>query len=117
MERFNIIIGAGYSGLHLIGFDTNNILRIISLDGMSSSQIETLVKDEHIRDAVVFQEESSDKNNHFVKLIVNGEPREMNGSGSGANPRTVIGQCKDGTVLLLVTDGRGASRSFRCNSI
>lgn len=99
----------GYAGLHLIGFDEKNILRIISLEGMNASQIEKLVKDEKIRDAVVFQEESSDKNNHFVKLVVNGEARQMNGSGSGANPRTVIGQRKDGAVLLLVTDGRGAS--------
>ena len=99
----------GYAGLHLIGFDTENILRIINLEGMSASQIEKLVKEEKIRDAVVFQEESSDKNNHFVKLVVNGEPRQLNGSGSGANPRTVIGQRKDGAVLLLVTDGRGAS--------
>lgn len=100
---------SGYAGLHLIGFDESNILRIISLEGMNAAQIEQLVKDEKIRDAVVFQEESSDKNNHFVKLVVNGEARQMNGSGSGANPRTVIGQRKDGTVLLLVTDGRGAS--------
>lgn len=100
---------SGYAGLHLIGFNTDNILKIINLDGMSSSEIEKLVKDEKIRDAVVFQEESSDKNNHFVKLVVNGEARQMNGSGSGANPRTVIGQRADGTVLLLVTDGRGAS--------
>lgn len=99
----------GYAGLHLIGFDESNILRIISLEGMNASQVEQLVKDEKIRDAVVFQEESSDKNNHFVKLVVNGEARQMNGSGSGANPRTVIGQRKDGAVLLLVTDGRGAS--------
>ena len=99
----------GYAGLYLIGFDTNDILRIISLEGMNASKIEQLVKDEKIRDAVVFQEESSDKNNHFVKLVVNGEPRQMNGSGSGANPRTVIGQRKDGAVLLLVTDGRGAA--------
>ena len=99
----------GYEGLNLIGFDTNNILRIISLENMNSTQIEQLVKKEKIRDAVVFQEESSDKNNHFVKLVVNGEPRQLNGSGSGANPRTVIGQRADGTVLLLVTDGRGAS--------
>lgn len=99
----------GYAGLQLIGFDETNILRIINLEGMNASQVEKLVKDEKIRDAVVFQEESSDKNNHFVKLIINGEARQMNGSGSGANPRTVIGQRKDGTVLLLVTDGRGAS--------
>lgn len=99
----------GYAGLHLIGFDESNILRIISLEGMDAKKIENLVKEEKIRDAVVFQEESSDKNNHFVKLVVNGEGRQMNGSGSGANPRTVIGQRKDGAVLLLVTDGRGSS--------
>ena len=35
--------------------------------------------------------------------------RQLNGAGSGANPRTVIGQRADGAILLLVTDGRGAS--------
>ena len=99
----------GYAGLYLIGFDTSNILRIISIEGMSASQIENLIKTEKIRDAVTFQDEASDKNNHFVKLIVNGQVRELNGQGSGANPRTAIGQRADGSVLLLVTDGRGAS--------
>lgn len=97
----------GYTGLYLIGFDTNNILRIINIDKMTKAEIEKLIADEHIRDAVSFQEEASDKNNHFVKLIVNGERRELNGMGSGANPRTAIGQRKDGSVLFLVTDGRG----------
>ena len=100
-------ISLGYTGLYLIGLDTDNILRIISLDGKNKSDIEKLVKEEHIRDAVAFQEEASDKNNHFVKLIVNGEKRELNGLGSGANPRTAIGQRKDGAILFLVTDGRG----------
>jgi len=99
----------GYAGLHLIGFDENNILRIESIEGMNASQVEELIKREKIRDAVTFQEESSDANNHFVKLIVNGEERHFDGKGSGANPRTAIGQRADGTVLLLVTDGRGAS--------
>lgn len=99
----------GYAGLYLIGFDTSNILRIISIENMSASQIEDLIKKEKIRDAVTFQDEASDKNNHFVKLIVNGQVRELNGQGSGANPRTAIGQRADGSVLLLVTDGRGAS--------
>ena len=99
----------GYAGLYLIGFDTSNILRIINIEGMSSGQIEELIKKEKIRDAVTFQDEASDKNNHFVKLIVNGQVRELNGQGSGANPRTAIGQRADGSVLLLVTDGRGAS--------
>lgn len=99
----------GYAGLHLIGFDENNILRIESLEGMNATQVEQLIRTEKIRDAVTFQEESSDANNHFVKLIVNGEERQFDGKGSGANPRTAIGQRADGTVLLLVTDGRGAS--------
>ena len=99
----------GYAGLHLIGFDENNILRIESIVGMNAQQVEELIRKEKIRDAVTFQEESSDANNHFVKLIVNGESRQVDGKGSGANPRTAIGQRADGTVLLLVTDGRGAS--------
>lgn len=100
-------ISAGYKGLYMIGFDTNNILRIINIDGKNKSEIEKIITDENIRDAIAFQEEASDRNNHFVKLIVNGEKRELEGLGSGANPRTAIGQRKDGTVLFLVTDGRG----------
>lgn len=99
----------GYAGLYLIGLDEDNILRIINLEGKNSKQIEELIREEKIRDAVAFQEESSDSNNHFVKLIINGEERQFDGKGSGANPRTVIGQRADGTILLLVTDGRGAS--------
>lgn len=97
--------GVGY---YLIGFDDNNILKILSLEGLDKSGVEKLVSTEKIRDAVTFQEEASDANNHFVKLIINGEKRESNGLGSGANPRTAIGQKADGTVLLLVTDGRGS---------
>ena len=103
---WNSPYGTGY---YLVGFDENNILRVILVSGMSTSAVEKLVADEKIRDAVTFQEEASDANNHFVKLIINGEKRESNGLGSGANPRTAIGQREDGTVLLLVTDGRGAS--------
>ena len=99
----------GYKGLHLIGFDKNNILRITSIEGKNAKEVEEFIKKEKIRDAVTFQEENSDSNNHFVKLIINGEERQIDGKGSGANPRTAIGQRADGTVLLLVTDGRGAS--------
>ena len=96
-----------YPGLVLVGFDNDNILQIIDVDGMTPAQLEALVEEKGIRDAVTFQEESSDANNHFVQLIINGNPRGMNGAGSGLNPRTAIGQCADGSVLLLVTDGRG----------
>jgi len=99
----------GIAGLHLVGFNEDNVLKIIDLSGKNKGQVEKIIKEEKIRDAVAFQEESSDANNHFVKLIINGEEREFNGSGSGANPRTAIGQRADGSVLLLVTDGRGAN--------
>ena len=51
-----------------------------------------------IRDAVSFG----------PALIVNGVMSSINGTGGGMNPRTVIGQRKDGAVLLLVVDGRQA---------
>lgn len=98
-----------FKGLVLIGFTEENILQIIDINGMSKAAVEELIKTNKIRDAVTFQEESSDANNHFVQLIINGTARGMNGMGSGLNPRTAIGQCADGSVLLLVTDGRGKS--------
>ena len=39
-------------------------------------------------------------------LIVNGESVNVTGTGGGLNPRTAIGQTADGTMLLLVIDGR-----------
>lgn len=98
-----------FSGLVLIGLSEDNILQIINIEGMTASDIENLVAEKKIRDAVTFQEESSDANNHFVQLVINGEAREMTGMGSGLNPRTAIGQRADGALLLLVTDGRGKS--------
>lgn len=99
----------GWAGLYLIGLDNDNILRIIDIEGLSDFELETLVEEKGIRDAVAFQEEHTDSSNHFVQLIINGEPRISGGLGSGANPRTAIGQRADGTLLLLVTDGRGAA--------
>ena len=99
----------GLAGLYLIGLNEDNLLQIIDLQNKNKNEVENIIKENKIRDAVAFQEESSDANNHFVKLIINGERRETKGSGSGANPRTAIGQRKDGTILLLVTDGRGAN--------
>ena len=100
---------SGWKGLYLIGLDNNNVLRIESVDGWTKQQLEDYVKTEGIRDAVAFQDEASDSNNHFVPLVINGEARELKGAGSGANPRTAIGQRADGAILLLVTDGRGSA--------
>lgn len=100
---------SGLTGTYMIGFNKENILIIKEVTGMSGDAFKKYVAEAGIRDAVAFQEESSDKNNHFVQLIINGEARKLDGQGSGANPRTAIGQRADGAVLMLVTDGRGAS--------
>lgn len=96
-------------GLVLIGMTNDNILTIDDISQMDADGVVQLVKDKGIRDACCFQEEASDKNNHFVQLVINGQERELNGMGSGLNPRTVIGQRADGSILMLVTDGRGTS--------
>ena len=46
MEKYNIMILHGYAGLYLIGFDENNILRIISIENKSAKEIETMIKEE-----------------------------------------------------------------------
>ncbi|MBO4355526.1 MAG: phosphodiester glycosidase family protein [Clostridia bacterium] len=96
-----------YRGLVLIGMTEDNILQIIDINGKSKNEVKQIIETNKIRDAVTFQEESSDANNHFVQLVINGQPRDMKGKGSGENPRTAIGQRADGALLLLVTDGRG----------
>ena len=93
----------------MIGFNNDDMLVIKKIYGMTSEEFESYVKENGIRDAVAFQDYSTSKVVHFVPLIINGEPREITGMGSGLNPRTAIGQRADGAVLLLVTDGRGAA--------
>jgi exopolysaccharide biosynthesis protein len=91
----------------MVGFNTDNYLIIKDIGGMSADNVKNLVAELNIRDAVTFKDIADGDDNHFTKLMINGESVSLNGSGSGANPRTVIGQKADGTVLLLVTDGRG----------
>ena len=77
----------------VIGFDSNNILHCGKMTGQQAL-------DNGIRDAVCFG----------PMLIVNGKPQNMTESlGGGFNPRSAIGQASDGTVLLLVIDGRQAN--------
>lgn len=96
-------------GLYMIGFDEDNILQIIDLDGVTPNQVKDIVEKYRIRDAVTFQDYVDGRNSHFVPLIINGEARETAGNGSGSNPRTAIGQRADGSLILIVTDGRGSA--------
>lgn len=93
----------------MVGFNDKNILIIKEISGMSAEQVAAYVTQNAIRDAVSFKDIADGDVNHFTKLIINNEAIQISGNGSGANPRTVIGQRSDGTVLMFVTDGRGAS--------
>lgn len=80
-----------------IGFDKNN--KLICREGMTREQADKL----GIRDAVCFQ-------NGNVLIEQDGENVKLHygNSNTGTAQRTAIGQRADGTVLLLVTDGRTA---------
>jgi exopolysaccharide biosynthesis protein len=73
----------------VIGFDHNNALIVGKMTAQHALDI-------GVRDAISFG----------PILIVNGEASIVNGSGSGLNPRTAIGQRKDGAILLMTMDGR-----------
>lgn len=81
------------SSLNLVGFNRDHILIIgkYTLDEAVSSGI---------TDAVCFS----------PALIINGKCKITSGDGGwGIAPRTAIGQKKDGTIMLLVIDGRKAT--------
>ena len=90
-----VITTNNYKGVGgLIGFDNKN--RLI-LGKMNLSQ----AKEMKIRDAVTWG----------PYLIMNGETSKILGNGGwGIAPRTAIGQRKDGVVLMLVLDGRRATK-------
>ncbi len=79
--------------VNVIGFNKNDVL---VLGSYKKSEIEGL----DLRDACEFE----------PFLIINGEPASISGNGGwGMAPRTAIGQRKDGTVLLVVIDGRSVT--------
>lgn len=87
-----------YSNRTFIGFDQNNTL--IVTEGMTKEKATSL----GIRDGVCFQFGNTLITNDGTNLTIH----YANGD-TGTAQRTAIGQRKDGTVLLLVTDGRTAS--------
>lgn len=93
----------------LVGFNDHNILVIEEVGSMTPEQFESFVYEHAIINAVSFKDISDGNTNHFTRLITDGTAVNLNGKGVGANPRTAIGQCADGTVLILVTDGRGSA--------
>lgn len=76
----------------VIGFNHQNHLIVGNMTGQQAL-------DWGMRDAVTFG----------PALIIDGTPLTVTGTGGGLNPRTIIGQTADGSVLLLVIDGRQPS--------
>lgn len=75
---------------NVIGLNKNNIL---VLGKYTINKIKQL----NLRDAVTFS----------PNLVLNGKPTRILGNGGGGlQPRTGIAQKKDGTILMLVIDGR-----------
>lgn len=86
------LYGNENSTYEIIGFNHDNILVVGRMTGKQAI-------DSGIRDAVCFG----------PTLIVNGAGLSGIGTGGGLNPRTAIGQRADGTVLMLVIEGRQAN--------
>lgn len=81
-----------------IGFDKND--RLIVTEPMTKKKADEL----GIRDAVCFQ------NGNVLITNENGNISiHYSDNNTGTAQRTAIGQAEDGTVILLVTDGRSAS--------
>ena len=80
-----------------IGFDKNN--KLICRESMTKEQADNL----GIRDAVCFQ-----TGNVLIEQSGQNVKLHYGNNNSGTAQRTAIGQRADGTVLLLVTDGRTA---------
>ena len=83
----SLVWGDASTGCSVIGFDAEGVLHVGTMTGQSAL-------DAGLVWAVSFG----------PALVVNGTP--SSGMASGVNPRTAIGQRADGTVLLLVIDGR-----------
>ncbi len=94
----NLMWNDGYTNRTFIGIDKND--KLVVSEGMTKSQAETL----EIRDGVCFQTGNVLITNDSGELTLHRAD-----SNTGTAQRTAIGQRADGTMILLVTDGRTAS--------
>lgn len=81
-----------------IGFDSND--RLVVSESMTLAEANRL----GIRDAVSFQ-----NGNVLIDSLDGNINFHYEGSNTGTAQRTAIGQRKDGTVIMIVTDGRTAA--------
>ena len=83
--------GSKSASYSVVGMDDQNRMVV------SNSMTYTKMKQMNLQSAVSFG----------PVIIINGQPTIKSGDGGwGIQPRTAIGQKKDGTILMLVIDGR-----------
>lgn len=90
IEDGNLVAGNEYTSYETVGITEDNLLVVSS--GMTYSQMKNL----NFQSAASFG----------PVIIVNGKPAFYGSGGYGLQPRTAIGQTKDGAILMLVIDGR-----------
>lgn len=90
IENGELIAGNAYTSYQTVGITKDNVLVVSS--SMNYSQMKNL----NFRCAATFE----------PVLIVNGRPAFYGSGGYGIQPRTAIGQTKEGAILMLVIDGR-----------
>ena len=89
ISQGNLCFGDLWSNYEVIGFDNEGKLHC---EWMTAQQ----ALDMGIRDAACFG----------PILVKDGVKQDMSGRFGGYNPRTVIGQAEDGTVMILLIEGR-----------
>lgn len=89
ISQGNLCFGDPYSYYDLCGFDNNGKLHCGWMTGQEALNL-------GIRDCACFG----------PTLIKDGVKQDMTGMYGGYNPRTVIGQLEDGTVMILLIEGR-----------
>ncbi len=97
-SKGELVWNDGYTNRTFIGIDKDN--NLVVSEGMTKTNAQNL----NIRDGVCFQ------NGNVLITNENGElTLHRADSNTGTAQRTAIGQRADGTMILLVTDGRTAS--------
>ncbi|MDD3304199.1 MAG: phosphodiester glycosidase family protein [Clostridia bacterium] len=94
IENGELISGNSYTSYGIVGLDASN--RLVVSNAMTYNKAKAL----GLKSAVAFG----------PVIIINGQPTIRSGNGGwGIQPRTAIGQTKDGKILMLVIDGRQTS--------
>lgn len=94
----NLMWNDGHNNRTFIGIDKND--NLVVSEGMNKTLAEAL----EIRDGVCFQ-----NGNVLITSDENSITKHYADNNTGTAQRTAIGQKADGTMILIVTDGRSAS--------